>query len=59
MGLIEQGIHWLQELSPAGVLALMGAKNVKRGVPPTPEETIESVREDVEWTKQRVKEGRR
>src|SRR5436190_6108129 len=43
----------------AGVLALMGAKNVKRGVPPTPEETIESVREDVEWTKQRAKEGRR
>ena len=43
----------------AGVLALMGAKNVKRGVPPTPKQTIESVREDVEWTKQRAKEGRR
>src|SRR5205823_8179523 len=26
----------------AGVLALMGAKNVKRGVPPTPDQTIES-----------------
>ena len=43
----------------AGVLALIGAKNVKKGVPPTPDETIESVREDVEWTKQRAREGRR
>lgn len=43
----------------AGVLALTGAKNVKRGVPPTPEQTIESVREDVESTKLRAQEGRR
>jgi apolipoprotein N-acyltransferase len=43
----------------AGVLALTGAKNVKQGVPPTPERTIDSVKEDVEWTKQRAKEGRR
>jgi Putative Actinobacterial Holin-X, holin superfamily III len=43
----------------AGVLALVGTKNLKRGVPPSPEETIESVKEDVEWTKQRVREGRR
>jgi hypothetical protein len=43
----------------AGVLALVGAKSVKRGVPPVPEETIESVKEDVAWTKQRVREGRR
>lgn len=43
----------------AGVLALSGAKNVKRGVPPTPEQTVESVKEDVEWTKLRAQEGRR
>ncbi len=43
----------------AGVLALMGTANVKRGVPPVPEGTIESVKEDVEMTKQRAKEGRR
>jgi|SRR5947209_17513710 len=43
----------------AGVLALMGAKNVKRGVPPTPDQTIESMREDVDWTKLRAQEGRR
>jgi Putative Actinobacterial Holin-X, holin superfamily III len=43
----------------AAVLALSGAKNVKRGVPPTPEQTVESVKEDVEWTKLRAQEGRR
>jgi uncharacterized membrane protein YqjE len=43
----------------AGVLALMGKRNVKQGVPPTPERTIESVKEDVEWTKRSAQEGRR
>jgi VIT1/CCC1 family predicted Fe2+/Mn2+ transporter len=43
----------------AGVLALMGTRNVKQGVPPTPERTIESIKEDVEWTKRRAQEGRR
>lgn len=42
-----------------GVLALIGRKKVKQGVPPTPEQTIESVKEDVAWTKQRAQEGRR
>lgn len=42
----------------AGVLALTGKNKVKQGVPPVPEQTVESVKEDVEWTKQRVKEGR-
>lgn len=42
----------------AGVLALMGKKKVKQGVPPLPEQTVESVKEDVEWTKQRAKAGR-
>lgn len=43
----------------AGVLALMGARNVKQGVPPTPERTIESVKQDVEWTKRSAQEGRK
>lgn len=43
----------------AGVLALMGRRNVKQGVPPTPERTIESVKEDVEWAKRSAQEGRR
>lgn len=43
----------------AGVLALLGTQNVKQGVPPTPEQTIETVKEDIEVTKARAKEGRR
>lgn len=43
----------------AGALALIGKRNVKQGMPPAPEQTIESVKEDVEWTKLRAQEGRR
>jgi uncharacterized membrane protein YqjE len=43
----------------AGVLALRGRAKLRQGVPPVPEQTVESVKEDVEWTKQRAKEGRR
>ena len=43
----------------AGLLALVGKNKVKAGVPPVPEQTVESVKEDVQWTKQRAKEGRR
>jgi len=43
----------------AGVLALMGRAKIRQSVPPMPEQTVESVKEDVELTKQRVKEGRR
>jgi hypothetical protein len=42
----------------AGVLALTGKNKVQEGVPPIPEEAVESTKEDVQWTKQRVKEGR-
>ena len=43
----------------AGVLTLTGKKKVQEGVPPVPEQAVESVKEDVQWTKQRAKEGRR
>lgn len=43
----------------AGVLALTGKTKVQQGVPPLPEQTVDSVKEDLEWTKQRAKEGRR
>jgi hypothetical protein len=43
----------------AGVLALLGKKKVEQAVPPVPEETVQSVKEDVELTKRRAKEGRR
>lgn len=42
----------------AGGLALSGKSNVQRGVPPVPEQTVETVKEDVEVAKLRVKEGR-
>lgn len=42
----------------AGALALAGRSNVQRGVPPVPEQTVETVREDIDVTKQRVREGR-
>jgi hypothetical protein len=43
----------------AGGLAVFGKTEVQRGVPPVPEQTVETVREDVELTKQRAQEGRR
>jgi hypothetical protein len=42
----------------AGVLALTGKKKVDEGTPPAPEQAIESTKTDVEYTKQRAKEGR-
>ena len=43
----------------AGGLALTGKARVSRGMPPTPEQTVETVKEDVEYARERVKEGRR
>jgi hypothetical protein len=42
----------------AGGLALTGKNKVKEGVPPIPEQAVESTKEDVQWTKQRAKQGR-
>jgi Putative Actinobacterial Holin-X, holin superfamily III len=43
----------------AGVLAMTGKSKVQQATPPVPEQAVESVKEDVEWTKQRASEGRR
>jgi hypothetical protein len=43
----------------AGVVALMGRKQVQQAMPPVPQDSVESVKEDVQWTKARVQEGRR
>jgi uncharacterized membrane protein YqjE len=43
----------------AGILALTGKSRVQRGVPPTPEQTVQTVKEDVHTIEQRAKEGRR
>jgi membrane protein len=42
----------------AGALALAGRGKIEEGTPPLPERTVENVKEDVEWTKQRAKAGR-
>jgi uncharacterized membrane protein YqjE len=42
----------------AGVLALLGKARAKRAVPPMPEQTVETVKEDVRYTKEHVAEAR-
>jgi uncharacterized membrane protein YqjE len=42
----------------AGGLALSGRSEVKRATPPVPEQASESVKEDVQWAKTRVKQAR-
>ena len=43
----------------AGVLALSGKKQVTEATPPVPEQTVDTVKEDVQWAKQRAQAGRR
>jgi hypothetical protein len=43
----------------AGGLALQGRSKVKAGTPPVPEQTVQSVKADLQSTTQHVKEGRR
>jgi uncharacterized membrane protein YqjE len=42
----------------AGALALAGRERVRAGMPPAPEQTVESVKEDVQWAKSRAKSAR-
>jgi uncharacterized membrane protein YqjE len=42
----------------AGVLALVGRSRTQRAVPPVPEQTVETVKEDVRYTKEHVAEVR-
>ena len=42
----------------AGGLALTGKTKVQQAIPPVPEQTTESVKEDVQWTKTRIEQGR-
>jgi hypothetical protein len=43
----------------AGVMALIGKKEVEQALPPVPEDSVESVKEDVQWTRTRAQQGRR
>jgi hypothetical protein len=42
----------------AGVAALLGKKRVQQALPPVPEDSVESVKEDVQWAKTRAQQGR-
>ena len=42
----------------AGILALRGKSQVQQATPPVPEQTVQSVKEDVRYTKQRAQEAR-
>jgi uncharacterized membrane protein YqjE len=43
----------------AGVLALRGRDEMREAAPPAPEQTIESVKEDVAWAKTRTRSAAR
>jgi uncharacterized membrane protein YqjE len=43
----------------AGLLALTGKKRVSEATPPVPEQTVESVKEDVEWAKTQLPSGKK
>lgn len=43
----------------AGILALTGRDRMREGMPPAPEQTVESVKEDVRWGKKRATSARR
>ena len=42
-------------LALAGVLAMTGRNQIREAAPPVPEQTIESVKEDVQWAKTRTR----
>ena len=43
----------------AAAVALLGKNRVQEALPPVPEDSVESVKEDVQWTKIKAQEGRR
>jgi MFS family permease len=43
----------------SGLLALTGKNKVQEAAPPVPEKAVETVKEDVAWTKQRAQAGRK
>jgi hypothetical protein len=42
----------------AGALALAGRARIRKATPAAPEQTIETVKEDVQWAKTRARSGR-
>jgi uncharacterized membrane protein YqjE len=41
------------------VILLLGVRSLKRGAPPVPDQTVDSVKEDIAWLKTRAKSGTR
>jgi hypothetical protein len=65
-GLGEVVAVWLAALiaavlwaAVAGVMALVGKGRVEAGTPPVPEQSVDSVKEDLEWAKASAQRGRR
>jgi hypothetical protein len=65
LGLATAVTAWLAALivavvlgAIAGLLALQGRSKVQQAIPPVPEQTTESVKEDVQWAKTRAQAGR-
>lgn len=42
----------------AGVLALVGRRALRRATPASPEQTVETLKEDAEWARTRARSGR-
>lgn len=58
-GWAAAGIIALLYGAGAAALALMGKGKVQEAAPPVPEETVETLKEDVEWAKRRAQQARR
>jgi Putative Actinobacterial Holin-X, holin superfamily III len=43
----------------AGLLALQGRERMQEATPPIPEQTVETVKEDVQWAKTQLPSGKR
>jgi hypothetical protein len=43
----------------AGVLALTGKRQVSEATPPVPEQTVDTLKEDVQWAKTQLPSGKR
>ena len=64
---LSEAMHvWLAALivtviyaAVAAVLALRGRDRIQQSTPPVPEQTVETVKEDVQWAKTRLPSGRR
>jgi uncharacterized membrane protein YqjE len=65
--LLDEGMNgWLAALIvtvvyaiAAAILVPIGRNRLRESMPPAPEETVESVKEDVQWAKTRARSARR